>query len=166
MTPCPALTDYGYDESSAMPALTYVRLNKPIPNAQRGVIRCARCAHVRHGECDRRSGGQCSCLQCWGDETKKALSARLRERWDPLLADALYQLMQAGDRSLRAARNEPGPVRYGTCLCGCGIEVWGSRMGPHRKYATASCRQRAYRRRKREKAKAAPGLGAAIRCDG
>jgi hypothetical protein len=86
-----------------------------------------------------------------------AISAQLRIGHDPVLEKAHYLLLQAQDKKLREAAAGTGPMRYGYCQCGCGREVIGSRMGPARRYATAGCRQRAYRWRKRQQQKAAPG---------
>lgn len=115
------------------------------------ILRCAECAHVRHDRCVRRSGGLCRCRQCWRSEIIATAKRRIESSADTgTLRDSLTEIVALeiqGEISRQKVAHAP-PVRYGHCLCGCGIEIIGKRYGRNRLYLNQAHRQRAYARRK------------------
>ena len=149
------LPGYGSDEYPPMRDLNNARRETATPEAVTAPalrIRCPACRRVRHDQCERRIGeGECRCLQCWKGEITSAAWRRARDSTDTgllraSLRDVLALVVQRDDFRRRVLAG--GEIDYGACLCGCGRKVIGGRMGPHRRYATAACRQRAYRRRR------------------
>jgi hypothetical protein len=114
------------------------------------VLRCHECRRHAHVWCPGLA--ECNCSVCHGDAIREAARSALDSGSVPVLAAALARLI-ALDAQRRIPPPVPVEVRRTACPW-CGTEVVSRKMGRPRRHCSASHRQMAYMRRKRERERA------------
>jgi hypothetical protein len=123
-------------------------------------VRCPGCTEPQRHECEGRrdAAGQplCSCIQCWGADIRADLAMYTEP---PVLAEAWAYIEQIRHRE-RLRTTWPARPRIQVCEApGCGRTVASRRYGPKRRYCSTACKQRSYRRRVKDRERAAAWLG-------
>jgi hypothetical protein len=123
---------------------------------------CNECRHVRHHQCRGRDSG-CLCFQCWSGAVVADAARRARESNSTQLLRASLNDMIAlhlqKQRRVRKAIYSAGTINFGTCLCGCGEQVYGSPIGRRKLYVSHAHEMRAFRRRKARQARIGVAVG-------